>query len=307
MAVPDYQSLMLPVLKAAAAGEIRIGDVVDRLATELGLSADDLADMLPSGKQSSFSNRVHWAKTYLKQAGLVEPTRRAHFKITPRGSAALASGLTSIDIRYLQQFPEFNAFRTKSTDEVAASINSSVDNAFPADPRETPDDQLRRLSKEINSSLGAEIVERIQNSAPSFFERVVVSLLLAMGYGGAIEEAGKILGRSGDDGVDGVIDQDTLGLDRVYIQAKRYNSETSIGPGAIRDFYGSLDMHKASKGLFVTTSSFSKAAVETAERLGKRIVLIDGQQLANYLVKFNVGCRVQETIEVKKIDEDYFE
>jgi restriction system protein len=257
MAVPDNQSLMLPVLKAAAGGEIRIGDVVEKLGNDLGLSADDLSEMLPSGKQSTFANRVHWAKTYLKQAGLVEPTRRAHFKITQRGSDALASGLSSIGIHYLQQYPEFNSFRTRTAVDSYASTVTPEDSTFPVDSRETPDDQLRRLSREINSTLGTEIVERIQNSAPSFFERVVVSLLLAMGYGGATEDAGKILGRSGDDGVDGVIDQDTLGLDRVYIQAKRYNSDTSIGPGAVRDFYGSLDMHKASKGLFVTTSSFS--------------------------------------------------
>ncbi len=152
-----------------------------------------------------------------------------------------------------------------------------------------------------------EIVDRIMNASPAFFERVVVRLLLAMGYGGSLAEAGKAIGRSGDDGIDGVIDQDTLGLDRIYIQAKRYRAESSIGSGAIRDFFGSLDMHKATKGLFVTTSTFSKSAVDTAEKLGKRIVLIDGNQLAKLLVKFNVGCRLEETVEIKKIDEDFFE
>ena len=166
---------------------------------------------------------------------------------------------------------------------------------------------MRRLGKEINNSLGMEIVDRIMNASPAFFERVVVRLLLAMGYGGSLAEAGKAIGRSGDDGIDGVIDQDTLGLDRIYIQAKRYQTESGIGSGAIRDFFGSLDMHKASKGLFVTTTYFSKSAVETAEKLGKRIVLIDGVQLAKLLVKFNVGCRLEDTVEIKKIDEDFFE
>jgi restriction system protein len=307
MTIPDYQSLMLPVLRLSAIGEIRIGDAIDRLATELNLSDDDLSEMLPSGKQSTFANRVHWAKTYLKQAGLVESTKRAHFQITTRGNEVLKSGISKIDVGFLQRFPEFNVFREKASAQDSRSTVEHTNKINDNQLAETPDDQLLRLSKEINSTLGAEILERIQNSSPAFFERVVVSLLLAMGYGGAIKDAGKILGRSGDDGVDGVIDQDTLGLDRVYIQAKRYKSDSSIGAGAIRDFYGSLDMHKATKGLFVTTSIFSKAAAETAERLGKRIVLIDGTQLAAYLVKFNVGCRAQETIEIKKIDEDFFE
>jgi restriction system protein len=308
MTVPDYQSLMLPVLKQSSHGEVRIGDVVENLSTELRLSEQDLAEMLPSGKQSTFANRVHWAKTYLKQAGLVEPTKRAHFKITARGNEVLKSGVTRIDVVYLQKFPEFNDFRERTSGDRRDEKQS---NERAAEPTETalgtPDDQLLGLAHQINSSLGIELIDRILISTPAFFERVVVSLLLAMGYGGASKDAGKILGKSGDDGVDGVIDQDTLGLDRVYIQAKRYQLDSSIGPSAIRDFYGSLDMHKASKGLFVTTSSFTKSAVETAERLGKRIVLIDGQNLAHLLVKFNVGCRVHDVVEVKKIDEEFFE
>jgi restriction system protein len=298
---------MMPVLKLASAGEVRISDVVERLSDQLQLSEDDLAEMLPSGKQSTFANRVHWAKSYLKQAGLVVATKRAHFKITPRGSAVLGAGLEKIDATYLLQFPEFKEFRERTSGQSGASKDQTNPEGLQPPSFETPEDQLRRLSREINSTIGSDIVDRIQSSTPAFFERVVVSLLLAMGYGGAIKDAGKILGKSGDDGVDGVIDQDTLGLDRVYIQAKRYKTDASIGPGAIRDFYGSLDMHKASKGLFVTTASFSKAASETAERLGKRIVLIDGKMLADYLVRFNVGCRVQETVEIKRIDEEYFE
>lgn len=304
MPVPDYQSLMLPVLKEAAAGEVRISDVVDVLGKKLGLTDDDLAETLPSGKQSTFSNRVHWAKTYLKQAGLVEATRRAHFKITDRGLAVVAKGVQRIDVGYLQQFQEFQAFRARNSEEESTSTSDDSESLKSV---QTPDDVMRRLGHEINNSLGMEIVDRIMNASPAFFERVVVRLLLAMGYGGSLAEAGKAIGRSGDDGIDGVIDQDTLGLDRIYIQAKRYRTESSIGSGAIRDFFGSLDMHKATKGLFVTTSSFSKAAQETAEKLGKRIVLIDGVQLAKLLVKFNVGCRLEDTVEIKKIDEDFFE
>jgi restriction system protein len=304
VAIPDYQSLMLPVLQEASSGEIRISDVVDSLGRKLVLTDDDLAETLPSGKQSTFSNRVHWAKTYLKQAGLVEATRRAHFRITDRGRQVIAEGIPKIDVAYLQKFSEFRAFRERATDD---ANTATVEHPTPAKSDQTPDDLMRKLGQEINNSLGMDIVDRIMNASPAFFERVVVRLLLAMGYGGSLAEAGKAIGKSGDDGIDGVIDQDTLGLDRIYIQAKRYKSESSIGSGAIRDFFGSLDMHKATKGLFVTTSSFSKSAVETAEKLGKRIVLIDGVQLAKLLVKFNVGCRLEDTVEIKKIDEDFFE
>ena len=307
MTVPDYQSLMLPVLVQSASGEVRIGDVVDRLADQLKLSDFDLAELIPSGKQTTFSNRVHWAKTYLKQAGLVEPTKRAHFRITERGKEVLKSGLGRIDINYLKQFPEFIAFQTRSSsgDDSEELVVSSKQNLV--SESQTPDDLMRSTNRAINLSLGQDIIDRIIIGTPAFFERVVVSLLLSMGYGGTFAEAGRAIGRAGDNGVDGVIDQDTLGLDRVYIQAKRYQLDQSIGPGDIRDFFGSLDMHKATKGLFVTTSTFTKSAVETADKLGKRIVLIDGRALAQLMVRFNVGCRVEEVFEFKKIDEEFFE
>jgi restriction system protein len=307
MTVPDYQSLMLPVLVQSGSGEVRIGDVVDRLAIQLKLSEDDLGELIPSGKQTTFSNRVHWAKSYLKQAGLVEATKRAHFQITERGKEVLKNGLGRIDINYLKQFPEFVAFQNRSSSgddsgELVVSPKYAV-----VDESQTPDDLMRITNRAINAALGQDIIDRIIVGTPAFFERVVVSLLLSMGYGGTFAEAGRAIGKAGDDGVDGVIDQDTLGLDRVYIQAKRYQLDNSIGPGAIRDFFGSLDMHKATKGLFVTTSTFTKSAVETADKLGKRIVLIDGRALAQLMVRFSVGCRVEEVFEFKKIDEEFFE
>ncbi len=166
---------------------------------------------------------------------------------------------------------------------------------------------MRAAHKKIEASLAQELIERIRAAPPDFFERLIVNLLLNMDYGGSAAEAGRALGRSGDDGVDGVIDQDALGLDRVYIQAKRYAAGNNIGAGAIREFFGSLDRHKASKGLFVTTSTFSSAARETAELLSKRIVLIDGEQLAKLMIRHNVGCRVQDTLHIKKVDEDFFD
>ncbi len=305
--MPDYQSLMLPVLVQSSSGEVRIGDVVDRLAEELKLSDDDLAELIPSGKQSTFSNRVHWAKSYLKQAGLVEATKRAHFQITQRGREVLKSGAERIDINFLKKFPEFIAFQNRTSSGTDSDNGSTQPQYAAMETSQTPDALMRLTHNAINETLGTDILERLRISKPAFFERVVVQLLLSMGYGGTFAQAGKAIGRSGDNGIDGVIDQDTLGLDRVYVQAKRYAEDVTVGAGDIRDFFGSLDMHKATKGLFVTTSTFTKSAVETVEKLGKRIVLIDGKSLSQLMIRFNVGCRVEEIFEMKKIDEEFFE
>jgi len=176
----------------------------------------------------------------------------------------------------------------------------------PAEVKETPDEIIREAHKQLETALAEELIDRVRQMSPAFFERLVIRLLLSMGYGGSVEEAGRALGRSGDDGVDGVVDQDALGLDRVYVQAKRYSDSHSIGAGAVRDFFGSLDRHKAAKGLLVTTSSFSSSAKETAEFLSKRIVLIDGVQLAKLMIRYDVGCKVEEAIYLKKVDEDFF-
>lgn len=301
--VPDYQSLMLPVLRAAAVGEQRIGAVVQSLGEELGLSEAARATLLASGRQTIFANRVHWAKTYLAKAGLVEATRRGHFRLTQRGADVLSANPERIDNRFLSRFEEFRQFSDRSTrstdDEVVPE---------PADATEqTPDEIMRAAHRRIEAALAEELLDRVRAAPPDFFERLIVNLLLAMGYGGSAADAGRALGRSGDDGVDGVIDQDALGLDRVYIQAKRYAAGSSVGPGAIRDFFGSLDRHKAAKGLFVTTSSFTSSARETADYLSKRIVLIDGEQLTRLMIRHNVGCRIEEVLHVKKIDENFFE
>jgi restriction system protein len=306
MSVPDYQSLMLPVLSVCPPnGEIYIGAVVDRLAEQLGLTPEDRAELLPSGKQTLFSNRVHWSKTYLNKAGLIESTRRGHFKITARGQQVIDSHPKRIDNLFLSQFDEFRQFRERSSQGTAEGQNPSTP-AF-VTSTETPDEIMRIAHRQIEASLAQELLDRIRVAPADFFERLIVRLLLSMGYGGSVAEAGRALGRSGDDGVDGVMDQDALGLDRVYIQAKRYAIGNNIGSPAIRDFFGSLDRHKATKGLFVTTSIFSTAARETAEFLSKRIVLIDGEQLATLMIRHNVGCRVEDTLYIRKIDEDFFE
>lgn len=301
--IPDYQSLMLPVLRAADHGEVRIGDVIERLAGVLGLGEAALNTLLPSGRQTVFANRVHWAKTYLAKAGLVEATRRGHFRLTPRGAEVLKTAPERIDNHFLGRFEEFRTFTNRTTQsdtEAAISVDAESSEA-------TPDEIMRAAHRRIEAGLAGELLDRVRAAPPDFFERLVVGLLLAMGYGGSAADAGRALGRSGDDGVDGVIDQDALGLDRVYIQAKRYAVNNSVGPSAIRDFFGSLDRHKAAKGLFVTTSTFTGSARETAEHLSKRIVLIDGEQLARLMTRHNVGCRVEEVLHIKRIDEDFFE
>jgi restriction system protein len=234
--VPDYQSLMLPVLRAAADGEKRIGAVVQSLGEELGLSEAARAALLASGRQTIFANRVHWAKTYLAKAGLVEATRRGHFRLTQRGADVLAASPERIDNRFLSRFEEFRQFSDRSAqptdDEVVPELADAAE--------QTPDEIMRAAHRRIEAALAEELLDRVRSAPPDFFERLIVNLLLAMGYGGSAADAGRALGRSGDDGVDGVIDQDALGLDRVYIQAKRYAAGNSVGPGAIRDFFGSL-------------------------------------------------------------------
>ncbi len=305
MAVPDYQSVMLPVLTIAQDGEIRVRDAIDRLADQLRLTPEDRALLIPSGKQGLFANRVHWARTYLTKAGLLELTRRGHFRITPRGSEILAANPARIDVALLNQFEEFREFMRPAIRSLAPDPTAPTP-LLPS-ASETPDDTMRAAHRQIEAALAQDLLQRVCAAPPSFFEHLIVELLRGMGYGGSTENAGRTLGRSGDDGVDGVVDQDALGLDRVYIQAKRYMAGNAVGSGAIRDFFGSLDRHKASKGLFVTTSTFSSAAVETAELLSKRIVLIDGDQLSRLMIRYNVGCRIEETLTIKKMDEDFFE
>jgi restriction system protein len=307
MAIPDYQTLMLPVLKAAGDGrEHRIGDVVNQLARDFGLTQEEQQQILPSGRQATFANRVGWAKTYLVQAGLLEATKRAHFKITDRGKKSLAEGPPRIDVEYLSQFAEFVQFKERGRlPGTEASTNVAETPSVPLQS-ETPDELLRSTVKQIETALKKELLDRILAAPPAFFESLIVALLLAMGYGGSREEAGKIVGRSGDGGIDGVIDQDALGLDRVYVQAKRYVVENAVSEPEIRAFSGSLGAAKANKGVFVTTSYFTQPAQNFAERHPFKIVLIDGERLAALMIRHNVGVRVDETLYLKKMDEDFF-
>lgn len=301
MAIPDFQTLMLPVLRASADGEVKTSDVVPRIGSQLGLTEEELSELLPSGKQTTFTNRVNWAKSYLGKAGLVTLTRRGYYEASGRGKQVLANPPTRITTKFLEAYPEFVAFRNASS---STTVSQPLEQANLKDL--TPDEVMRSAHAELDASLAAELLSKILAAPPDFFERLVVQLLTAMGYGGSAIEAGKALGKSGDGGVDGVIDQDALGLDRIYVQAKRY-TDSKVSSGEIRDFFGSLDRFKATKGLFVTTSTFSPSAKETADLLSKRIVLVDGLLLTRLMIRFDIGCRVEETIQIKRVDEEFFE
>jgi restriction system protein len=299
--IPDYQTLMRPVLECAQHGEVQINDVVNKIADQYGLTQAEREELLPSGRQTAIYNRTQWAKTYLKQAGLLKATRRGHFVVTERGRAALQNADAQIDRQYLMQYDEFQEFQSRSkTAEPVADADEPVSKV-------TPDEALRKAHKLINESLAEELLDRVREAPPAFFEGLIVDLMLAMGYGGTSEDAGRAIGRSGDDGVDGVIDQDPLGVDQIYIQAKRYKDGNNVGPGAIRDFFGALNIKRAAKGIFVTTSAFSSSALDTAVQFDRRMVLIDGKQLARLMVRYNIGCRDEEVLHLKKIDESFFE
>lgn len=305
--VPDYQTLMRPVLRLCADREVKVSEAISELAQELNLSDEERSEMLPSGRQTVFANRVHWAKTYLKQAGLVKATRRGYFEITDRGTSVLRDTSIELNSGFLEQFSEFQDFKDRKSSD--GGKRSTVDgrSVEAAVTSSTPDEQLRSAFKQINDTLAKELLSKMRETSPAFFEELIVQLFVAMGYGGSSEEAGQALGRSGDDGVDGVIDQDVLGVDQVYIQAKRYAEGNKVGSGAIRDFFGALSLKKAQKGVFVTTSDFSRSAKETAQGLGSRIVLVNGIELARLTLRHNIGCRTESNLELKRLDEEFFE
>lgn len=295
------------VLQLAAEGEIRVIECVGKIASQFGLTEADIDELLPSGKQTRLKNRIYWAKSYLAQAGLIESTKRGFFRATAAGRKTLESGVTKIDKTYLEQFPSYLEFKARSgqnaDDESSAAISTAAVQAS-----KTPEERIDAAALEIDGELRTQLLQRIALATPSFFEGLIVDLLIAMGYGGSRAEAGRRIGGSGDGGVDGVIDQDALGLDMVYLQAKRYKADSTIGEGQIREFSGALLGKRASKGVFVTTSSFSDAARKFAEAMRQqRLVLIDGDELTRLMIKHDVGVRTERRVELKKIDLDYFE
>ena len=304
MPVPDYQSLMLPVLKALADGaETPISEVRKRVAGAERLTPDDLREMLASG-QLMFANRVSWAVTYVERAGLVERVRRAIYRLTAAGNRLLAQAPTRVDLDTLRAYPDYVAWSKKAN---APSPRKNAASTPPDESTDTPEETLHRAVQQLRDALEAEVLDQVRKAEPAFLERVVVDLLIAMGYGGGDAAMGRVTGRSGDGGIDGTIKEDALGLDEVYIQAKKYADGHTVGEGDLRNFAGEIDAAGTTKGVFVTTAAFTSAAENYVTRSPKRIVLIDGEALARLMVEHDIGVRTRTRHEIKRIDEDYFE
>lgn len=290
---------MLPLLRVCGDGaEHSKRDVMPVLAEEFGLAQDDLEELLPTGRQGKFDNRIGWAKSYLKQAGLLEITGRGLFKITERGSQVLKQVPDQLDMKFLERFPEYQAFKVRSRTRLPEQGD------HPGAPETTPEELLESGYQQLRSALVSDIQQLVRSVAPGFFEHLVMQLLLRMGYGGARDDAGQVVGKSGDGGIDGIINEDRLGLDVIYIQAKRW--EADVGRPEIQKFVGALAGNKASKGVFITTSGFTKEARGYAAQVNSKVVLIDGTLLAELMIDYNIGVSTREVYEIKRVDSDYF-
>ena len=301
MAIPDYQTCMLPFLRHLSDGaDHTLRDAEESLAEHFKLTSTERAELLPSGQQGVFKNRIGWARTYLKKAGLLESPKRGVFKITARGLKTIASVPTRIDAKYLEQFPEFVEFRDVSKPE-----SGSVAAVELPPSKSTPEEAIELAHQGLREQLAAELITRILSCSPTFFEQLVVELLVKMGYGGSRRDAGERIGQTGDGGIDGIIKEDKLGLDTIFIQAKRWQG--SVGRPEIQKFVGALQGQRAKKGVFITTSSYTAEAADYATRIDTKVVLIDGKQLAGLMIDFDVGVASAATYVVKRIDSDYFE
>ncbi|MDY0067602.1 MAG: restriction endonuclease [Steroidobacteraceae bacterium] len=299
MAVPNFQEITLPLLRLAGDGNVwALVDARHRLAEHFQLSQEEQEELLPSGRQRRFANRVAWAKVYLQRGGLLTSPNRGQFQISERGRNVLGDPPAGITIKFLDQFPEFREFRNRSAD----STNSE---SAEAGDSETPEEVLETAYATIRKNLASELLDRVKSSSPRFFEQLVVELLLTMGYGRAGGGAGEAVGRSGDEGIDGVIAEDRLGLEMVYLQAKRW--EGTVGRPEIQKLVGALHGRRARKGVFITTSSFSADAVDYVTTIDPKVALVDGAQLAEFMIDFGIGVSAAQAYEVKKVDSDYFE
>jgi restriction system protein len=302
MSIPDFQSLMLPVLKSLSDREEHsLKEIVEKLADDLRLSQEERNELLPSGQQPVFYNRVGWANTYLKKSGLVETTRRSHFRITERGLDVLRQSPSRIDMKFLKRFPEYIEFKERTGDP-KVSLTVSPDDTI-VDER-TPEEVLEDAYQKIRRDLAQELLAQVLSNTPAFFESLVVELLVKMGYGGSRKDAARAVGRSGDEGIDGIIDEDRLGLDSIYIQAKKW--EGNVGRPEIQKFVGALSGKRAKKGIFITTATFSNQAREYASMIETKVVLIDGERLAELMIDHDVGVSSVAAYSIKRIDSDYF-
>lgn len=300
--IPDYQSIMLPLLRQVSdQQEHTMRDIVESLAKTFKLSDSEKNQLLASGQQPVFDNRVAWAKTYLKKAGLLDSPKRAVIAITERGLDVLQKNPTQINVKFLKQFPEFVEFQTVKREEEPTSEIVGDDSST-----QTPEETLEAAHVKIRTALAQELLNRVMSLSPTFFERLVVDLLVNMGYGGSMKDAGEAIGKTGDEGIDGTIKEDKLGLDIIYIQAKRWQKNNVVGRPEIQKFVGALAGQGAKKGIFITTSSFTREAVEYTPRNETKVVLIDGVHLAQLMIDYNLGVTIISSYDVKRIDNDYF-
>jgi restriction system protein len=299
MAIPDYQTIMLPLLRFAGdQQEHSLREAIDQLAEKFALTGVERKELLPSGQQEIFNNRVAWARTYMGKAGLLESTRRGYFKITDRGVKVVKQNPDRIDVKFLDQFEEFRQFR-------ALRHTKIEEEEIEVEAHErTPEEALESSYKQLRDNLANELLQQIKSCSPGLFEKIVVELLVKMGYGGSRQDAGRAIGRSGDEGIDGIIKEDRLGLDIIYVQAKRWGN--SVGRPEVQKFAGALQGQRARKGIMITTSNFSKEALDYASRIDSKIVLIDGEQLAQLMIDHGLGVSPVAVYEIKKIDTDYF-
>ena len=303
MPIPDYQTIMLPLLRLSSDGlEHRFRDVVEQLATQFNLNDSERSELLPSGTAPVFDNRVGWSRTYLKQAGLLTSPKRGIFQITESGKALLAEKPDKINVELLGRYQAFQEFRTRRRDQNSIE---AVDSSIEPTEDQTPEDTLAAAYQKLRKNLEADLLEQIKAASPTFFERLVIDLLVAMGYGGSRRDAGRAIGKSGDGGIDGIIKEDKLGLDAIYVQAKRW--EGVVGRPEIQKFAGALQGQRANKGVFITTSFFSREAEEYVNMINSKIILIDGERLTSLMFDHNVAVSSLGVYELKKVDSDYFE
>jgi restriction system protein len=306
MAIPDYQTLMLPLLLLTGDGkEHTLAQAADAIAQQFGLSETERNEMLPSGGQLKIFSRVGWSRTYMAKAGLLETVSRGKFRITARGLSLLKTKPQKIDVNLLNQYQEFVEFRTGQP--LIKSVSTNLNESDLTVAQQTPQELLESSYQALHRQTAEDLLDKISKSSPRFFEKLVVDLLVAMGYGGSRKDAGQAIGKSGDDGIDGIIKEDRLGLDAVYVQAKRLKATTSVGRPDVQSFAGSLEGQRARKGVFLTTSRFSGEAKEYVNRIEKKIILIDGEQLANLCIEFGIGVESVTAYKVHRIDVDYFE
>jgi restriction system protein len=292
---------MLPLLQIASDKNIHeFRSVIDTLIEKFNLTDEQKQELLPSGKQPIFENRTGWAKTHLKKAGLLNYPKRGCIEITERGISVLENKPEKIDMKFLKQFDEYNEFLN------ITNQNKNDDGSTSEIEIHTPEELIETAFQNIRRTLADEILEKIRNVTPAFFEKLVVDLLVKTGYGGSIKDAGKAIGKTNDEGIDGTIKEDKLGLDIIYIQAKRWKEGNIVGRPEIQKFVGALAGQGAKKGIFITASSFSKEALEYSPRNETKIIMIDGIQLAELMIEHNVGVSNQQIYEIKKIDNDYF-